>query len=314
MWIVAFEPRDIPHADSSPPELFGGRQAHHGAFDGSQQSTVRAFCLDPGCWRVKFETGEWQLRICEALPHKAVFTFAGDLLEFAVTLGDSVEQPGACTNQAMKDAASGKVRRRTKRIVALRLRICGNAKGGPFSRFVCRRLAQQYKAGELLLQRYPTTDRLGEMLSEVGGHFVRHRLLSHDIGRATRGRGRCYPYTSTQDSELSIEVSHPRRLVWFHMNLPIDLDSYPHAQILPTSRPYSCLVVDPGDEYITISGCHRERHCRGREPLPCRGGQLRSCGHPNWTPGRTKRAPDGRRPRERKLARRDQRHQPRAVT
>lgn len=195
---------------------------------------------------------EWQLRICEALPHKAVFTFAGDVLELAVTLGETVEQPGTCTDQALKDAASGKVRRRTKRIAALRLCICRNAKCGPFSRFMCRRLMQQYKAGELLLQQYPTTDRLGEMLSELGGHFVRHRPLSHDIGRATRGRGRCYAYTFTDDCLLSIEVSHPRRVVWFHMDLPIDLDTYPHAEILPASRPYSGPVCDPGDQYVTI--------------------------------------------------------------
>ncbi|XP_077530531.1 uncharacterized protein LOC144142729 [Haemaphysalis longicornis] len=195
---------------------------------------------------------KWQLRIVEAVPHKAVFTFAGDLLEVAVALGEFVEDPGACTDEAVKDAVSGKVRRRTKRLAAVGLRVCRNAKCGPFSKFLCRRLIQQYRSGELLVQRYPTTDLLGEMLGEVGGHFVWHRDLSHDIRRATCGPGRFYVYTFSNDSVLSIEVSQPDRLVWFHMDLPIDLDAYPHKEILPSSRPYSGPVLDPGDEYITI--------------------------------------------------------------
>lgn len=195
---------------------------------------------------------EWELRICEVLPHKAVFTFAGNVLQLVASLGDFVEQPGSCTDQALKDAASGKVRRRAKHIAAVRLRVCPKTKCGPFSKFMCRRLMDQYKTGELLLQRYPTTDLLGEMLNEVGEYFIQHRSLSHDINRAVRGKTRWYRYTFTKDSVLSIEVSRPERLVWFHMDIPVDVGTYPQAEILPSSRPYSGPVSEPGHEYIFI--------------------------------------------------------------
>ncbi|XP_077493819.1 uncharacterized protein LOC144104592 isoform X1 [Amblyomma americanum] len=182
---------------------------------------------------------QWELRAIEMEPHKAVFGFIKDQVKLTVSLGDFVRQPGSTDKDALFQRTAGAVPRRSKHISALKFQTNCSPRALFNQYIINKRFLDTFKTAELL-KRYPTTDCLGKMLGELGAFFVRHGPLCRDIGFIAR----FCPYTFDYPV-LSIHIMHPRRLIWFHMDLLIDLDTYPHAEILPSSRPYS-------DEYHVI--------------------------------------------------------------
>lgn len=202
---------------------------------------------------------EWELHAIEMEPHKAVFGFIKDTMKLIVSLGDFVRQPGSTDKDALVKRTTGGVPRRTKLISALSFQVNCLPRAHINQYLLKRHLPETFRTDELLKQ-YPTTDSLGKMLGELGAFVVRHRPLSQDVACATVYRPYSFNYPV-----LSIHIIAPRRLVWFHLDLPIDLDTYPHGEILPSSRPYSdkyhdikttklrriTAHVKPGPKYLT---------------------------------------------------------------
>ncbi|KAL3211742.1 hypothetical protein MRX96_008442 [Rhipicephalus microplus] len=151
-------------------------------------------------------------------------------------------------------AASGEVRHRAKVITRLRYKVTCRRKA-QFNQYILQRLQDEHKADELL-KKYPTTDCLGKLLEELGRFIVRYRPLSRDIAIIASDHRHTFRHPV-----LSYQIVAPSRLIWFHLDLPIDVDVYPNAVIVPSMRPYS-------DEYSVITTEKLRRITARVEPGP----------------------------------------------
>lgn len=200
----------------------------------------------------------WELYGCLMEADKAVFGYIKGRVKLLVSLGDYVKLPDTGDRLTLaRAAASGEVRRRAKAITRLRYKVTCRGKA-QFNQYILQRLQDEHKTDELL-QKYPTTDCLGKLLEELGSFIVRYRPLCRDIAIIASDHHHTFQYPV-----LSYQIIVPSRLIWFHLDLPIDVDAYPNAVIVPSLRPYSdeydvitteklrriAARVDPGPEYI----------------------------------------------------------------
>ncbi|XP_050048048.1 uncharacterized protein [Dermacentor andersoni] len=184
---------------------------------------------------------EWKLHVWRLEADKAVFTYIKGSLKLVMKLGDYVKLPDTEDKLALARAAcEGEVRRRVKHIASLRYEVMCKP-NAQFNKYMLnRRLPEMHKTDELLKQ-YPTTDCLAKLLGEVGSFFARYWPINRDIFIIARRHHHAFEYPV-----LSVQIIASRRLIWFHLDLPIDIDLYPNAVIVPSMRPYS-------DEYGVIS-------------------------------------------------------------
>ncbi|XP_075530646.1 uncharacterized protein LOC142563859 [Dermacentor variabilis] len=184
---------------------------------------------------------EWQLHLWHLKADQAIFTYIKGSLTLVMNLGDYVKLPDTEDKLALARAAcEGEVRRRVKRIASLRYKATCKPNAQFTEYMLNRRLPEMHKTDELLKQ-YPTTDCLPKLLGEVGSFFARYWPISRDIYIISRRHHRAFEYPV-----LSVQIISSRRLIWFHLDLPIDIDTYPNAVIVPSMRPYS-------DEYDVLS-------------------------------------------------------------
>ncbi|KAL1416811.1 hypothetical protein MTO96_027521 [Rhipicephalus appendiculatus] len=200
----------------------------------------------------------WELDECSLGADKAEFSYIKGRVRLLVLLGDYVKLPDTGDRLTLaRAAASGEVRHRAKVITRLCYKITCRRKA-QFNQYILQRLQDEHSTDELL-KKYPTTDCLGKLLEELGSFIVRYRPLSRDIAIIASDHHHTFQYPV-----LSYQIIAPSRLIWFHLDLPIDVDAYPNAVIVPSLRPYSdeydvitteklrriAARVDPGPEYI----------------------------------------------------------------
>ncbi|XP_070385868.1 uncharacterized protein [Dermacentor albipictus] len=183
---------------------------------------------------------EWQLYVWRLEADKAVFTYIKGSLKLVLKLGDYVKLPDTEDKLVLARAAcGGEVRRRVKRIASLRYEVTCKPNAQFNEYMLNHRLPEMHKTDELLKQ-YPTTDCLAKLLGEVGSFFASYWPITRDISIIARRHHRAFVYPV-----LSVQIIGSRRLIWFHLDLPFDIDTYPNAVIVPSMRPYS-------DEYDVI--------------------------------------------------------------
>ncbi|XP_054932261.1 uncharacterized protein [Dermacentor andersoni] len=93
-------------------------------------------------------------------------------------------------------ACGGEVRRRAKRITSLHYEVACKLKA-QFKYMLNHRLQEMHKTDELLKQ-YPTTDRLGKLLGDVGSFFACYRPLTRDICIIAKRHHRAFEYPMTE--------------------------------------------------------------------------------------------------------------------
>lgn len=184
---------------------------------------------------------EWQLHVWHLEADRAVFTYIKGSLTLVMKLGDYVKLPDTEDKLALARAAcSGEVRRRVKRITSLHYKVACRPKA-QFNKYMLNHRLQEMHKTDELLKKYPTTDCLGKLLGDVGSFFARYWPLTRDIYIIAKYHHHAFEYPI-----LSVQIIASRRLIWFHLDLPIDIDAYPNAVIVPSMRPYS-------DEYDVIT-------------------------------------------------------------
>lgn len=184
---------------------------------------------------------EWQLHVWHLEADRAIFTYIKGSLTLVMKLGDYVKLPDTEDKLALARAAcSGEVRRRVKRIASLHYKVACRPKA-QFNKYMLNHRLQEMHKTDELLKKYPTTDCLGKLLGDVGSFFARYWPLTRDIYIIAKYHHHAFEYPI-----LSVQIIASRRLIWFHLDLPIDIDEYPNAVIVPSMRPYS-------DEYDVIT-------------------------------------------------------------
>lgn len=202
---------------------------------------------------------DWQLE--ERLLEKdmAVLSFINGRVKLLVSLGNYIKLPDMEDKLTLaRAAASGEVRHRTKFIAGLQYKITCRPKAH-FNKYLLHHHLQNVHSTDKLLKKYPTTDCLGKLLADLGNFFVRYRPLSWDLGILAKNH-----YYTFENSVASFQIIAPKHLIWFHLDLPIDLETYPNAVIVPSLRPYSdefdvlateklrriTARVEPGTDYL----------------------------------------------------------------
>lgn len=247
---------DIPPYELSDPQLdLTANIDILGIIDRLDDTNIRE-TLYWSFYNIPEETRKhWELYECVLEADRAAFGFIKGRVKLLVWLGDYVKLPNSGDRLTLaRAAASGEVRHRAKVITRLRYKVTCRRKA-QFNQYILQRLQDEHKADELL-KKYPTTDCLGKLLEELGRFIVRYRPLSRDIAIIASDHRHTFRHPV-----LSYQIVAPSRLIWFHLDLPIDVDVYPNAVIVPSMRPYS-------DEYSVITTEKLRRITARVEPGP----------------------------------------------
>ncbi|XP_070383392.1 uncharacterized protein [Dermacentor albipictus] len=177
---------------------------------------------------------KWQLHLWHLKADQAIFTYIKGCLALVMNLGDYVKLPDTEDKLALARAAcEGEVRRRVKRIASLRYQVKCKP-NAQFNKYMLNHRLPEMHNTDKLLKQYPTTDCLPKLLGEVGSFFARYCPITQDISIIARRHYHAFEYPV-----LSVQIIAGRRIIRFHLDLPIDIDTYPNTVIVPSMRPYS---------------------------------------------------------------------------